>query len=104
MDDILIRFLWAIAPSIFVGVAMALFNRQQSKRNAREDKLLQDRVEKEMLELDLLLAASQLSYAVAMAIKRGTPNGEMEVAMKQYDKAMDRFRQYERRKLAEDEA
>ena len=89
MDDILIRFLWAIAPSIFVGVAMALFNRQQSKRNAREDKLLQDRVEKEMLELDLLLAASQLSYAVAM---------------KQYDKAMDRFRQYERRKLAEDEA
>jgi len=102
--DILIQIAWAIAPGIVVGVVMAFFNRRQNERNAREDKLIQDRVEKEMLELDLLLATSQLSYAVAMAIKRGTPNGEMEVAMKQYDRAMGKFRKYERRKLAEDEA
>lgn len=101
--DILIQIAWAVAPGIVVGVVMAFFNRKQNKRNAREDRLLQDRIEKEVVELDLLLAVSQLSYAVAMAIKRGTPNGEMEVAMTQYDKAMGKFRKYERRKLAEDE-
>ena len=99
--DTLIQFIWAISPSIFVGVVMAYFNRAQKKRTDAQEKREHNKVEYETLQLDLLLATAQLSYATAMAIKRGTPNGEMEVAIEQYDRAITKFRKYERSRLAE---
>lgn len=53
-----------------------------------------------MLRLDLEVATAQLSYAVAMAYKRGKPNGEMESAIDSYEKAMNKFRKFERKQIA----
>lgn len=57
-------------------------------------------MESEMMRIDLEVATAQLAYAVAMAYKRGTPNGEMETAIAQYEKAMEKFRKYERKQMA----
>jgi len=48
----------------------------------------------------LTVASAQLSYAVAMAVKRGTPNGEMETAIEKYETAMEAFRTYERKQIS----
>ena len=49
--------------------------------------------------ISLLVATAELSYAITMAIKRGSPNGEVEVAVKRYNKAMEKFREFEREQL-----
>lgn len=98
--EVFTQLLWAVLPSVIVGIVMALFNRRQKKHTDAAEKKELAKVEYENLQLNLLVATAQLSYATAMAIKRGTPNGEMEVAIKQYEKAMGKFRAFERAQIA----
>lgn len=91
---------FAVLPSIIVGVFMAIFNRKVSKKDTYSDALLGARQESERIQLNLNLATAQLSYAVAMAIKRGKPNGEIEEAIKQYNIALNDFREFERRQVS----
>lgn len=99
MPGVLSQLLWAVAPSLVVGIIMALWNKQQkSRENARKDAETAQ-VKSETLRISLLLATAQLSYACAMAIKRGSPNGEMETAFAQYNEAMQTFRNFEREQL-----
>lgn len=90
----------AIVPSLLVGIVLFYWE-QKKKRNdkkvSEQETLL---IEGDMLRLDLEVATAQLSYAVAMAYKRGKPNGEMESAIESYEKAMDKFRKYERKQFA----
>ena len=89
----------AIIPGIIVGVVMAYWNREQNKKiKAAEDKE-NNAKRKDALEISLLVATAELSYAIAMAIKRGTPNGEVEKAIERYDYAMKKFRDFEREQL-----
>ena len=99
MPEILSRLLWACVPSLIVGVTMALWNKQQKKRDDERRESEKERIKSETLRISLLLATAQLSYASAMAIKRGSPNGEMETAFGQYNEAMKEFRQFEREQL-----
>lgn len=55
--------------------------------------------EKECVKLALLVATAELSHAIAMAIKRGTANGEVEAAIERYDIAIEKFRDFERKRL-----
>ena len=98
--ETLTQFLWAAGPSLLVGLVLAGWNARQKKHSDRAAAQEQDRLENELMQIDLEVAAAQLAYAVAMAYKRGTPNGEMEVAIQQYEKAMDKFRKYERKQIA----
>ena len=90
----------AIAPSLIVGIVLFYWERRQKKRDAKDKERKELQVEADMLRLDLELATSQLAYAEAMAIKRGTPNGEMETAIDSYNSAMEKFRKFERKQLA----
>lgn len=92
-----LEFISAILPSIFVGIVMAVFNKKQSKRDAESKERDELRLEGENVRLNLLLSANKLSYAVAMAIKRGEPNGEVEEGIEQYKKAMEEFKTFERK-------
>ena len=83
-----------------VGAILYYWQRKQRQQDAWNNQQQATKVDRDMLELDLLVAAAQLSYAVAMAQKRGTPNGEMETAIEQYEKSMEKFRQFERKQLA----
>ena len=89
-----------IAPSLIVGIVLGVWNRKQNERTSKEEAKEKTAMQKEVLQLDLLVATSQLSYAVAMAKKRGSVNGEMEDAITQYNKAMGKFRRFEREELA----
>ena len=90
----------ALLPSLCVSIIMALFNRRQRIRDdaAREREI--QRSESEIVQVALLVATAKLSYAVAMAIKRGTPNGEVEEGIEQYKEAMEAFKKFERKLVA----
>lgn len=98
--DTIINIIGALAPGIITGVVLSIWNRKQNKNISDREKEMADNLENELFRLDLEVATAQLSYAVAMAYKRGTPNGEMEMAIKQYGKAMEKFRKYERKQMA----
>lgn len=98
--DVLNKFLWAVAPSLAVAIVMAIFNSRQKNRENAEAQREAERIKSEALRIDLLLAAAQLSYATTMALKRGSTNGEVEPAVEQYNKAMDKFRKFEREQIA----
>ena len=50
---------------------------------------------------NLLAATADLSCATAVSLKYGRTNGEIDEGLKQYNKAIAAFRDYEREKLAE---
>lgn len=82
-----------------VGVVLAAWNHRQNKAAKVAEEKAQDALSKDALELSLLVATAELSYAAVMALKRGAPNGEVEVALKRYNKAMEEFRRFERKQL-----
>lgn len=90
----------ALAPGIITGIVLAFWNRSQKRRDDKTKHELDERIESDMLRLDLEVATAQLSYAVAMAVKRGKTNGELEPAVEQYERAMERFRKFERKQMA----
>ena len=89
----------AVLPSLTVGVIMAIFNRKQQKQIQKEEEKEKAKLESAVLELNLVVATAQLSYAVAMALKRGEPNGEIEEGIEAYEKAMSDFRKFERKQI-----
>ena len=90
----------AALPSLLVGVVMALFNRGQKKRDAATREREAARLEAENVQVSLLVASAKLSYALAMAAKRGAPNGEVEDGVEQYREAMRAFKRLERKLVA----
>ena len=49
------------------------------------------RQKRDALLLHITMADADLSYAVVAAIKRGSPNGEVEKAVEKYNKAMEAY-------------
>lgn len=98
--DTIANLFWSILPSILVGILMAFWNRGQKRRDDQNERREQDRKNSELLRINLLVATAKLSYAVAMAMKRGAPNGEVEEGIAEYDKAMKEFRLFEREQIA----
>lgn len=77
----------SILPSLIVGVTMALFNRAQSRRDRETEARASARKEESLLALDMQMATAKLSYATAMALKRGYANGEVEDGIASYEAA-----------------
>lgn len=100
LTNTIIQILSAALPGIITSVVMALWNKKQKERDEIADEKEQARAKSELLRISLLVATAQLSYAVAMAVKRGKPNGEIEVGVAQYEKSMEEFRQFEREQIA----
>lgn len=102
--DIWLNLAGAVLPGILTGVVLAWWNRKQKERDqANEEKELQRRRSEEV-RISLLVAAAKLSYAVAMAVKRGRPNGEIEEGIEQYKEAIIAFKKFERELVAEKSA
>ncbi len=89
-----------LLPSLVVGIIMFRYERRQKKRDVKNDQREQDRIKSERVRIDLLVAAADLSYACAMALKRGKANGEVEVGVTSYNVAMDNFHDFERDQIA----
>lgn len=100
MNEILM-WVWALVPAIVSGAVLFYAQRAQKKRDEKEEKRLKARCQETKLILDLLLAAAKLSYATAEAIKRGSPNGEIEKGEEAYEKAMAEFQEFEREQISQ---
>ena len=93
-------YILGLLPSIVCGVILFYVQRSQKKRDEKAERRAKEREREAFVTLEVTLAGTQLSYATAMAVKRGTPNGEMEEAIEQYDKALTEFRKFEREQLS----
>ena len=100
MSSEVIAWALGIAATVVSGVMVFYLQRSQKKRDKKEEQRLYVRQTETRLMIDLQLATAKLSYAVAMAIKRGTPNGEVEDGIKAYDKALEEFREFERDQIS----
>lgn len=98
--EVLLQLLWAAAPGVITGIFLAFWNRKRKARDAAEEEREAEQMKSELLQVSLLVSTAQLSYAVAMAHKRGYPNGEIEEGISQYNKAMAKFREFEREQVA----
>lgn len=86
--EILTRLLWAVLPSLLCGVVMFFFQKGQKARDDKEDKRHALREKESLLQLKMELANGKMSYAVAMALKRGETNGEVEEGITAYNEAL----------------
>ena len=91
--------LWSCAPGLIVGLVLSIWGAIQKKRYSEQKSEEEARLESEMLKISLVLTTAKLSYAVAMAIKRGSPNGEIEEGVEEYKKSLEKFRKFEREQL-----
>lgn len=81
----------AVLPSLVCGVLMALFNRRQNRKDKEVAARAEARKKESLLALEMNMANAKLSYAVAMAIKRGSPNGEVEDGIEAYNEAKSKY-------------
>lgn len=91
----------ALLPSLCVSMIMALYNHRQSKRYKAAQAREALRAESEAVQVSLLVSTAKLSYALAMAAKRGAANGEVEDGINQYREAMKAFKKFERKLVAD---
>lgn len=102
MPDWLITLLQTVTPSLLVGILLAIWTAKQNRHIQVQNERQNTAKRKDSLQISLLVATAELTYAIAMAIKRGTPNGEVETAIKRYNIAMEKFRTFERERLYDD--
>lgn len=81
----IVAFLLGLIPSILTAIVVFYWQRAQKRRDKRSDERAKARQEEAHLLLELQMANAKLSYANAMAIKRGSPNGEIEVGIEAYE-------------------
>ena len=83
----MVSFLLGLCPSIITGIIAYYLQRGQKRRDEQAEEHAEARKKESLLALDLNMANAKLSYACAMAIKRGKPNGEVEEAVEAYEEA-----------------
>jgi len=81
----------AIIPSLIVGIFLYFFSREQNKRDVAADSRVKARKKESLLSLELQMATAKLSYATAMALKRGYANGEVEEGIESYEEAKKKY-------------
>ena len=72
-----IAILTPAIPSIIAAVIVYRVNKKADSRYNEAQKQHEERVKAERLSMEMQLATADLSYATAMAIKRGKANGEV---------------------------
>lgn len=92
----------AIIQTVAAAIITFFIKRQFSKHDKRviarkeaHDKAQQAKdaakFDQECLQLEIMMADAKLSYAIVAAIKRGSPNGEIEDALNDYKRAHERY-------------
>ena len=94
------ELVWASAPGVLTGIVLAVFSARQRRRDRGQEEREKARKRESLLNLNLTFAAAQLAYAVAMAVKRGSPNGEVEEGVATYEKALAAYREFEREQIS----
>lgn len=91
------EIIYNILPSLILSIVLGFWQKKQQKYEDERKKENNLRREREILQLDLLFASSELSYQTAMAVKRGNANGELDAALESHQQALTKFRDFERK-------
>lgn len=94
----IITLLLGLLGDAVIGIVVFSVTRKMAQSQQKKDEVEKVRHESktqlELLHLQLVNAGNSLSYAVAMAVKRGTPNGEIEAGIKKYKEAKKAYFDY----------
>lgn len=82
--------------SVIAGITLFYLQRTQRKNDKKDEARAKTRQKEIKLMLDLQMATAKLSYATAMAMKRGKANGEVEEGIEAYNLALEDFQEFER--------
>ena len=95
--------MWIItaAETVAVGLVAFYFQRAQKRRDKAAEKHTLARRQETLLSLEMQMANAKLSSAVAMAWKRGTPNGEVEEGIEAYEDAKKKYLDFLNEQAAE---
>lgn len=80
-------YVLGLVPSVVTAMLVFYMQRRQNRRDSEADARTAARKREYLLSLDMSVATAKMAYANAMAIKRGSTNGEMEDALAAYAKA-----------------
>lgn len=79
------------AASLVVSVILLILQTINNARTKRAEERNDMAKQESLLSLKMMSANNKLSYACAMAIKRGRPNGEVEEAVEAYEEAKQEY-------------
>lgn len=102
MDINWLAILLPALPSIVAAVIAYRINKKSDQRHVEAEKRHDERVKAERLSMEMQLATADLSFATAMAIKRGKANGEVEAGIASYEKAKKDYFNFINSKYVED--
>ena len=85
------EYIITIAQTAFISMLVYYLQRKQKISDAKAEERAKAIKEETILQLEMSMANNKLSYAVAMAMKRGKANGEVEEAIEAYEKAKANF-------------
>lgn len=94
-------YLLGLLPTIITGTIAFYIQRRQKRRDKQTNDRAEARKRESLLSLDLQVANAKLSFAVAKAVQRGEPNGEIEEGIAAYETAMTRWDTFTREQMAE---
>ena len=87
--------------SALTALAVWYMERRQKKRDKLAEENAEKRKRESLLSLEMMNANNKLSYALAMAVKRGYPNGEVEAALETYSEAESAYAHFKDELAAE---
>lgn len=90
MNEVVV-YLLGLLPTLITGVVLYMVQRKIRIRDEAAEERAATRKRESLLQLKMLMASNKLSFAVAMAVKRGKPNGEVEDAIDIYNEAKDEY-------------
>lgn len=84
-------FFIGLLPSIIAGVAVFYISRNQHRRDEAVEKISNARKCEALLSLEMQMSSNKLAYACAIAIKRGSANGEVEEGIQSYEASKEKY-------------
>jgi hypothetical protein len=89
-----ILYLFGVIQSIAVPMILFVWQYKASKRNKQAEVRAKARKKESLLSLEMTFATATLANATALALKNGKPNGEVEEAIKTYEKAKTQYNRF----------
>lgn len=80
-----------LVPSVISAVVIFVVTHKLSRAEIRRDALAEARKKESLLALEMQMATAKLAYAVAVAVKRGEPNGEVEDGIAAFEAAKKKY-------------
>jgi len=90
-----------LLPAIISAAITFYVQRRQKRRDEDMERHTAARKREAHLSLEMQMATAKLAYAVAMAMKRGKPNGEVEEGIEAYDAAKKNYIEFLNEQAAE---